>query len=161
MRCGQGGLLWSSLCENRNLMLKVGERVENLEAASHVIRECHQCPRFCMSLIFPLGGKLLELFPPCNIHTQISNHTDFPWGKKKFQNKGFFTLSQYSSSSRCHSNAGCSFVLMQVFVVLCSVQVNTYFAESIGYKCEVELQVITAFPYIKKENWIPMFFFTL
>lgn len=41
MRCGQGGLLWSSVCENRNLMLKVGERVENLEAASHVIRECH------------------------------------------------------------------------------------------------------------------------
>lgn len=42
MRCGQEGLLWSSVCENKNLKLKVGERVENLEAGSHVIkdREC-------------------------------------------------------------------------------------------------------------------------
>lgn len=41
MRCGQEGLLWRSVCENRNLKLKVRERVENLEASSHVIRECH------------------------------------------------------------------------------------------------------------------------
>lgn len=42
MRCGQKGLLWSSVCENKKLKLKVGKRVENLEAESHVIkdREC-------------------------------------------------------------------------------------------------------------------------
>lgn len=37
-----GGTLWSSVCENRNLKLKVGERVENAEAGNRVIknREC-------------------------------------------------------------------------------------------------------------------------
>lgn len=93
MRCGQEGLLWGSVCENRNLMLQVRERVENLEAGSHVIRECHYCPHFCMSLCFPLGVKLFQLFPPCYIHTQVLNVADFPWGKRKeVQNKGFLTF---------------------------------------------------------------------
>lgn len=39
MRCGQKGLLWSSVCENKNLKLKVGERVENLETGCHVIKD--------------------------------------------------------------------------------------------------------------------------
>lgn len=38
----EGRLLWRFACENKNLKLKVGERVENLEAESRVIkdREC-------------------------------------------------------------------------------------------------------------------------
>lgn len=82
MRCGQEGLLWSSVCENKNLKLKVGERVENLEAGSHVIKDrMSLAPTFlyvCISFFFQLGVKLLELFPPCNIHTQVSNHAHFP-----------------------------------------------------------------------------------
>lgn len=43
MRCGQEGPLWSSVCENKNLKLKVGEMVENLEFGNHIIKDRECC----------------------------------------------------------------------------------------------------------------------
>jgi len=79
MRCGQEGLLWSSVCENKNLKLKVGARVENLEAGSHAIKDrMSLTPTILVCLCIFFFTWELEFFPPCNIHTQVANHAHFP-----------------------------------------------------------------------------------
>lgn len=51
MRCGQEGPLWSSVCENKNLKLKVGEMVENLEFENHIIKD-RECLFVCFCMPF-------------------------------------------------------------------------------------------------------------
>jgi len=39
MKCGQERLLWSSVCENKNLRHKLGEMVDNLGDRNPIIKD--------------------------------------------------------------------------------------------------------------------------